>query len=162
MVTLGRITGLFGVRGWVKIFSDTSPRTNILHFPCWHLCAAGKWTEHRLMQGRAQGKGVVALLEGFDDRDKAAQLVGAEIAIPRDQLPVATPGEYYWTDLEGVGVVTLEGVDLGRVESLFSTGANDVMVVKGERERLLPFIASTVIEVDLVQRIITVDWDPEF
>ena len=162
LVKLGRISGLFGICGWVKVFSDTSPRSNILNYSCWHLCVAGEWTEHRLVEGRAQGKGVVALLQGFQDRDQAAELVGAEIAVPRDQLPPASAGEYYWTDLVGSRVTTLEGVDLGRLESLFSTGSNDVMVVKGDRERLIPFIHGTVLEVDLIQGSISVDWDPEF
>ncbi|MCB1868849.1 MAG: ribosome maturation factor RimM [Gammaproteobacteria bacterium] len=162
LVKLGWISGLFGVRGWVKVFSDTSPRTNILNFPCWHLCLAGEWKEHRLSTGRAQGKGVVALLEGFEDRDQAAALVDAEIAVPRNLLPAIGTDEFYWTDLEGTQVVTLEGVDLGRLESLFSTGSNDVMVVMGERERLIPFIDGTVIDVDLDLQRVTVDWDPEF
>jgi len=162
LVVLGRISGLFGVRGWVKVFSDTSPRTNILNYPCWHLYRAGKWTEHRLLEGRAQGKGVVALLESIEDRDQAAELLGAEIAIPRDRMPSAGADEYYWTDLEGASVKTSDGVDLGRLESLFSTGSNDVMVVKGDRDRLIPFIAGSVLDVDLEQGRITVDWDPEF
>ena len=162
LVKLGRISGLFGVRGWVKVFSDTSPRTNILHYPCWHLCVAGAWTTHKLLEGHAQGKGVVALLEGLTDRDQAAQWLDAEIAVPRDQLPAEGADEYYWTDLEGTRVSTLEGVELGRLESLFSTGSNDVMVVQGDRERLIPFIDGTVIEVDLVQGRVTVDWDPKF
>ena len=162
LIILGRISALFGVRGWVKVFSETSPRSNILNYPHWHLCVAGEWTEYRVLKGRTHGKGVVALLEGLQDRDQAAELVGAEIAVPRDQLPAVGVDEYYWTDLEGSRVITLEGVELGRLESLFSTGSNDVMVVEGERERLIPFIHGTVIEVDLDQERVTVDWDPEF
>ncbi|MCB1758966.1 MAG: ribosome maturation factor RimM [Gammaproteobacteria bacterium] len=161
-VILGRISGLFGVRGWVKVFSDTAPRSNILNYPVWQLRLAGEWRAFKLLEGRAQGKGVVALLEGFEDRDQAAVLVDAEIAVDRAQLPEAVEGEYYWTDLEGLTVSNAEGVDLGRVAELFSTGANDVMVVKGERERLIPFIAGTVIDVDRERGEISVNWDPEF
>lgn len=161
-VTLGRISGLFGVHGWVKVFSDTSPPSNILNYPNWHLCQAGVWSTRRLRDGRTQGKGIVVLLEGCDDRDQAAELVGAEVAVPRAELPIAASNEYYWTDLVGASVITLQGTELGQVQQLFSTGSNDVMVVRGERERLLPFIADTVVEVDLAHSRITVDWDPEF
>lgn len=159
---MGRISGLFGVRGWIKVFSETSPRTNILDYDCWYLRLTGEWRECRLEQGHAQGKGVVALLEGFSDRDQAAELIGAEIAVSRERMPDVGESEYYWTDLEGARIITSEGVDLGRVESLFATGSNDVMVVKGNRERLIPFVDGTVVNVDLEQNLITVDWDPEF
>ena len=162
-VVLGRISGLFGVRGWVKVFSATDPRTNILNYPVWHLeLAGGERRACRLSDGRAQGRGVVALLEGFDDRDRSAALVGAEIAVPREQLPETGDDEYYWTDLEGLRVVTVDGCELGRVAGLFPTGSNDVMVVKGERERLIPFIDGAVVGVDRGQGVISVDWDPEF
>lgn len=159
---MGRISGLFGIRGWIKVFSETSPRTNILDYQSWYLQLAGEWRECRLKQGQAHGKGVVALLEGFNDRDQAVELLGSEIAVSRAQLPDTEQGEYYWADLEGACVTTLEGIDLGRVESLFSTGSNDVMVVKGDRERLIPFVDGTVIKVDLDRDLITVEWDPEF
>ncbi len=161
-VILGRVTGLFGVRGWVKVFSHTSPRTNILEHQIWYLSREGRWEEIRLQAGRAHGKGVVAQLEGCDDRDRAAELIGADIAIPRDRLPQAGEGEFYWTDLEGLRVRTREGIDLGRVDHLLETGSNDVMVVKGERERLIPFIDQVISAVDLDGGFITVDWDPEF
>ncbi len=161
-VVLGTISGLFGVRGWVKVFSHTSPRTNILNYPVWYLKQSGKWVAHKLENGHAQGKGVVAQLENCVDRDQAARFLKAEIAIPRDQLPEIGLDEYYWSDLEGLSVVTEAGVDLGRVDSLFETGSNDVMVVKGERQRLVPFTHDAVKSVDSENGIITVDWDPDF
>lgn len=161
-VVLGRISGLFGIKGWVKIHSDTDPRSNILNYPSWYLMNGGEWREYQIRNGRPQGRSVVASLEGVDDRDQAAGLVGAEIAVPREQLPDADPDEYYWTDLEGLVVVNLQGVQLGRVERLFPTGSNDVMVVAGDRERLVPFSEGVVVEVDLQQGRITVDWDPDF
>lgn len=161
-VTLGRISGLFGVRGWIKVFSHTSPRTNILEHKTWFLSKEGGREKVRLKAGRAHGKGVVAQLEGFDDRDRAAELLGIDILVPRDQLPQAGEGEFYWADLEGLMVRTLEGEELGRIDHLFETGSNDVMVVKGERERLIPFIDQVISEVDLDGGLITVDWDPEF
>jgi 16S rRNA processing protein RimM len=110
------------------------------------------------------GKGVVAKLKGCDDRDAAAALMGMNIAIRREQLPAATEGEYYWADLVGLAVSNLEGVSLGVVEQLLETGANDVLVVvQGDVERLLPFVQGQFVkEVDLTNRRIIVDWDPEF
>ena len=100
---------------------------------------------------------------GPGSRDQAEAVSGAERWVPRDRLPPPRPGQYYWVDLEGLEVVTLEGVRLGTVSHLFDTGANPVMVVAGERERLLPFVMDQyVASVDLEGRRITVDWDPEF
>ncbi len=161
-VVIGRISGLFGVRGWLKLFSHTEPRDNILNYSPWFLEQAGEWRPYELSDGRPQGRGVVAHLAGCDDREQAAALVGCNIAIRREQLPPAEEGEYYWGDLTGLAVFTRDGQLLGRVDHLFETGANDVIVVKGERERLIPFIADVVLEVDLSGHRMTVDWDPEF
>lgn len=161
-VVLGRVSGLFGVRGWVKVYSYTAPRSNILRYPEWLLKGSDGWVRCKVEDGRSQGKGIVVKLEGYDDRDRAAELIGLEIAIGRDQLPEAGRGEYYWTDLEGLQVVTREGVELGVIESLFETGSNDVMVVEGDRQRLIPFTAHVVVAVDLESGRVTVDWDPEF
>lgn len=161
-VRLGRISGVYGVHGWVKVFSDTSPPSNILQYRQWYLQRDGRWEQHGLADGRSHGKGIVARLAGCDDRDRAALLIGADIAVRRDQLPSVEEGEYYWADLEGLKVQTLDGVDLGRIDYLFQTGANDVMVVKGERQRLLPFIDTVVRDVDLRAGVMVVDWDPGF
>ena len=160
---LGRIVGVFGVEGWVKLESWTEPREGILKYRPWRLRQGGSEREVGQPQGRAQGKGLVARIPGVGDRDAAQALVGAEIWIDRDRLPRARKGEWYWADLEGMDVVTLEGVVLGKVSHLFATGANDVLVVQGERERLIPFTPGHAIgEVDLAARVIRVDWDPEF
>ena len=164
LVTLGRVSGLYGVRGWVKIHSDTDPRDNIVGYSPWYLDRGKGWELCELDEGRAHGKGVVARLAGCEDRDAAAEWIGATIAVRRDQLDDRLDeGEFYWTDLEGLEVVTTEGVVLGRLDHLFETGANDVMVVKGERERLLPYLWEQVVkEVSLEDRRMVVDWDPEF
>lgn len=160
---VGRISGLFGVRGWVKIFSHTEPRENILAYQPWLIEAGGKTREVRVSDGRAHGKGVVAQIEGIDTRDAAAALVGAAISIERTQLAPLADDEYYYADLEGLDVVTDEGQVLGQVDHLFETGANAVMVVHGDRERLVPFTpGDAVLDVDLESRRITVDWDPDF
>jgi len=83
--------------------------------------------------------------------------------VPRSALPAAGEDEYYWSDLEGLRVETLEGVDLGTVDHLIETGANDVLIVRGDRERLIPFLRPSVVrEIDLVAARIRVAWDPDF
>jgi 16S rRNA processing protein RimM len=159
-VTVGRVVGLFGVRGWVKVYSYTRPREAILNYGPWLVDVAGALREFDVVEGRVQGKGVVARLKGFDDRDQAAALIGGDIAVGMSQLPPTTENEYYWAQLEGLRVVTLNGEELGSVSHLFETGANDVMVVKGERERLIPFSKVFVQRVDLESGEIRVDWDP--
>jgi 16S rRNA processing protein RimM len=161
MVVLGRVAGVHGLHGWVKVFSETEPRENILSYSPWYLGACAQPRD--VLGGRRQGKGLVARLAGCSDRDRAAGLVGMEIAVRRDQLSPATADELYWTDLEGLRVETESGDTLGRVHHLFSTGANDVLVVRGSRERLVPFLWGTVVEdVDLDRGLIRVRWDPDF
>ncbi|MCB1619244.1 MAG: ribosome maturation factor RimM [Thiothrix sp.] len=164
MIVLGRIVGVYGVKGWVKIHSHTSPLDNILGYDIWHLSSgANVWQTRRLLDGKLQGKGLIARLENVGDRDAALALRGSEIAVERDELPVLSEGEYYWIDLIGMQVETLDGVRLGVIDYLFETGANDVMVVQGERERWIPWLMGSVIRsVSLAQRQVRVDWDPEF
>lgn len=162
-VTLGRISGAHGIQGWVKIHSDTSPRENIVTYSPWILEHGGRRERRKVKAGRAQGKGVVAKLAGCNDRDAAEALVGAVIRFPRSQLPATGTGEYYWADLIGLTVQTPDGEVLGRIERLFETGSNDVMVVQGDRERLIPYIWKQVVkDVDLAQGLMQVDWDPDF
>lgn len=163
MIVMGQVSGLFGVRGWIKVYSHTSPREGILKYSPWYIKRGNTWEARDLLSGRAQGKGVVAQLGGCDDRDQAAELMGCEIAVRREQLPALKANEYYWIDLEGLRVVNLQGVELGQVSHLFDTGANAVVVVKGERERLIPYTWGEAIrKVDLEAGLMTVDWDPEF
>lgn len=162
-VVLGRVSGLFGVNGWVRVFSHTDPRAGIVHYQPVFLHRQGEWCAFEIEAGRAQGAGVVLKFAGCDNRDQAMALLQSEIAVRRAQLPPPKPGEYYWTDLEGLRVMTLDNVELGTVASLFATGANDVIVVRGERERLLPFVrGQVVVEINLDQRLLRVDWDPDF
>ncbi len=167
MILLGRITGLFGVKGWIKVYSDTEPRDNILNYSPWYLRRQGEWQPYEVIAGKLHGKSIIAQLANCPDRDTAAELIGNDIAIRRDQLPAAGEDEYYWSDLRGLKVTTLQGVELGQVVSLMETGANDVLVVretgKEGREHLIPYIPSQVIcDIDLERGLITVDWDPEF
>lgn len=163
-IVVGRINGLHGVRGWIKVFSYTQPRENILSYPVWYLKRQGEWIETVLEDGHPQGKGIIAKLKGCDDRDAAAAMMETTIAIRREQLPKARPDEYYWADLEGLRVINLEGVELGVVDHLLETGANDVLVVKqGKIERLIPFVQEQFVKnIDLAAGQMTVDWDPDF
>ena len=157
---MGRIVGLFGVRGWVKVFSYTDPREAILSYEGWLLGRKGDWKPAEVAEGQRHGKSVIAHFVGVDDRDRAAALVGSEIAVLREALPETAEGQYYWLDLIGLRVMHRDGTDLGEVQSMLQTGANDVMVVQGEQERLIPFVTNeVVISVDMVERIINVDWE---
>lgn len=159
-VILGRIVGLFGVRGWVKVHSYTEPRDAVLEYRDWLLSRDGEWQPVGLAEGRQHGKGVIARLVGVEDRDGAAEWLGSDIAVTRAALPEAEEGHYYWADLEGLTVVHKDGTELGRVASLLATGANDVLVVDGAVERLIPFVPGTVIlDVDLAAGVIRVDWE---
>jgi 16S rRNA processing protein RimM len=162
-VPLGRVGGPYGVRGWVRITSGTQPPEKIFEYRPWLLERNGAWHPVEVISGRVHGKGLVAQLAGCSDRDQAAALAGAEIAVARTALAEPAADEYYWADLVGLAVVTSEGVDLGVVDHLIETGANDVLVVRGERERLIPFTPGhAVVAVDLEQRRLTVAWDPAF
>jgi len=159
-VILGRIVGLFGVRGWVKVHSYTEPREAVLDYRDWLLSRDGAWEPVEVAEGRKHGKGIVVRLQGIEDRDAAAELLGSDIGVDRDTLPEAGDGQYYWADLEGLTVVRKDGTELGKVAYLMATGANDVLVVDGPVERLIPFVPETVIlDVDLATGVIRVDWE---
>lgn len=163
LVILGHVSGVFGVKGWLKIYSETDPVQNILKYKPWYLLKDKTWQTFQPLQGKKQGKGVIALVEGFNDRDQAAELKGCKIAVKREQLPETGNNEFYWTDLEGLRVENLEGFYFGEVSHLFETGSNDVLVVVGEQERLIPYISEQVVKtVDLQNRLMVVDWDPDF
>ena len=142
------------------MYSYTEPREAVLEYTTWLLATSNDWQPVLVAEGKRQGKTIIARLEGFDDRDQAATLVGRTIGVPRDALPDTGEGQYYWSDLEGLRVVDRDGAELGKVRYLIETGANDVMVVKGEQERLIPFVSGdTVVDVDLVNGVIIVDWE---
>ena len=133
----------------------------ILQFQPWLLGEDKKPV--KIVDGRKQGKGLAVLLPGSESREQAATQVGAQIFVRRDQLPATDKDEYYWSDLEGLEVKTTKGELLGRVEKLMETGANDVLVIRGDREHLVPFVQGQyVTRVDLEDGMIEVDWDPEF
>lgn len=163
LITLGRISGAFGVKGWLKIQSYTEPHDNIVNFGAWTVCRGIERHEFAVEDYRVSDGGVVAKLGGVDDRDQARLWTGALIAVERQQLPPCEPGEYYWTDLEGLEVRTMQGERLGTVERLLPTGAHAVLVLGGERERLIPFVWDEVIrDVDLDAGVILADWAKDY
>jgi 16S rRNA processing protein RimM len=162
-ISVGKISGVFGIKGWVKVFSFTDPRENILTYSPWLLKKNDETKTVTIVDGQLQGKTIVAQLAGIDDRNQAESLMGWDIFISPEQLPKTAKDEYYWSDLIGLTVETIDGVQFGMVDSLLETGANDVLIVQGERERVIPFLqGQTIISVDLDAGKIIVDWDPEF
>lgn len=163
-VLLGRVLGAFGVRGELKIDSFTQPKSAILKYQPWIMRdAKSPQRELAHARGRDTAKGLVATFPGVTDRDAAEALRGTDIYAPRSALPPPKPGEYYWVDLEGLRVVNLEGADFGTVSHLFSTGANDVLVARGDRERMIPFLEPDFItSVNFDSGVVTVDWDADF
>lgn len=162
-VLLAKVVAAFGIRGEVKLESWTEPRDALFRYRPWSLVTASGTHSIAAAQGRLHTNGtLVARLPGIDTRDQAERLVGAEIWIERAQLPPTAPGEYYWVDLEGLAVTTLEGVELGTISQLFNHGAGDVIAVAGDRVRYLPYTPDVVREVDLEAGRMRVDWDPDF
>ena len=164
-ILLGRVAGAFGIRGEAKLESWTEPRSAIFRYQPWILRdARGNEREITGVRGKESGKHVVATFPDVADRDAIEAMRGTEIYVPRSALPPPSEGEYYWVDLEGLKVVTVDGVSLGTVSHLFATGANDVLVARdGERERMIPFVQPQyVTSVDFEAGVVTVDWDPDF
>jgi len=162
-VAVGRFSGVFGVRGWLRVLSYTRPPENLLGYRPWQVVEAGQSVPLDLAAIDHRGRLLLARIVGIDTREAAADWVGREIHISRDQLPPAAPGEVYWADLIGLAVVNRSGVDLGRVVRLLETGAHDVLVVRGEVERLIPFVRGVhVLELDLPQGRLLVDWEADY
>ena len=162
-VTLGRVSGVFGVKGWLKIQSFTEPRDNIAEFGVWTLRLRGADRSFDVEEARSHAGGVVAKLRAVDDRDRAREWVGADIVVERERLPATAANEFYWADLQGLEVHTQSGEVLGTVDHLLATGAHDVLVLGGARERLIPFVMGQVVKhVDIAARVIVVDWSPDY
>ena len=162
---VGKINGASGIKGWVKVYSYTDPKENILNYSPWFLKLDGQWQQVSIVNGREQGKTVVVQLDGCNDRNTAESYHGVEIAIAKSQLPKLEEGEYYWRDLVGLSVVNLAGQELGTVKKMMETGANDVLVVKtaSKEELLIPYVPEySVMKVDLESKQITVDWELDY
>ena len=168
-ILLGSISGIHGVKGWLKIFSHTSPRIKITEYNQWFLRKKDEdWKPIKVLDGKVQGKNIIALLDGVTDRNQVESLIGSKIAIESNQLEKLLDGEYYWKDLIGLSVLTEKGDELGKIDWLFNSGSNDVIVVKdkssGEvKERMLPFLRDDVVlSIDMEKSEMIVNWDPDF
>ena len=161
-VVVGRIAGIYGLGGWVKIMSYTRPMENIFSYIPWQVRQNEHWVKMDLQTGRRHGKGLIASLQNIDDRESARLLINADIAISRKQLPRLPEGEYYWCDLIGLSVKNQAGIALGKVIEILETGANDVLVIEGEKRILIPLLMGNhVLGVDLELGQIRVAWQPE-
>lgn len=173
LIVIGRFTGTFGIKGWLKVYSYTESPESFLSYHYCRIQRRGNWEQLQIAEGKRHGKGLIVKLKGVDDPEQAAAYVGCDVAVAATQLPVLSEDEFYWHQLEGLRVI-VDHPDrgrlmLGRVDHLFETGANDVLVVKGDensidrRERLIPYLPERVVrDIDLSERTILVDWDPDF
>lgn len=172
LVDVGRITTVFGIKGWVKIHSYTEPAENLFQYRPWWLKTPHGVKEIEIDDSRPHGKGFVAHIKGVDDCDAAALFTAMNIAVEQDLLAELEVGEFYWHELVGLSVIShFEGkvLCLGKVVKLMETGANDVLVVASttesidSRERLIPYVPKQfIVNIDLDAGTMVVDWDPEF
>ncbi len=162
VVVLGRIGGTFGVHGWVKVTSFTEPVDNILDYPEWLIGREGRWRTIKVEDGRLTGKGVLAKLEGVDSPEAARLESGQDVGVMRSAMPPAAPGEYYWSDLEGLEVSNPAGEHLGRIDHFRSTPAGVLVVVRGEREHWIPFVKERIVSVDLGAAQVVLDWGADW
>ncbi|MFO1408612.1 MAG: ribosome maturation factor RimM [Steroidobacteraceae bacterium] len=160
-VQLGRIGAPFGVQGWVKVTSYTEPPEGIAGYRSWNVVRAGVAHRRVVLDWKRAGRAVAVRLEGIDSRDQAAALTGSEVEVDRDELPPAGPGEVYWHDLIGLEAANREGAPLGRVDSVMELPAHPVLVLSGERERLVPLVRERLVAVDLAAGRVTLDWHPD-
>jgi len=159
---MGRIAAPFGVKGWVKVQPYSEDPGTLMDFESWRVGRGETQTSYAVEAIQEHGNALVAKLAGVDDRDAAYALRGQEVSVARSELPPPEENEYYWSDLIGLKAINREGVELGRVESLMETGAQDVLVIKGRREHLIPFVAAFVGKVDLAGGQIEVDWGEDY
>ncbi len=167
-VVVAKITGCYGLKGWLKVHSFTQPPENFLGFGEWQVKRGNEFETVEFDSGKRRGKVLVAHMAGVDDRTLAESYKGLEVVIPASALPELPEGEYYWRELQGLQVWCREGNDrvlLGTVDHLIETGANDVLVVApcdgsvDQRERLIPYLPdNSVTGVDLASGVIEVDW----
>jgi 16S rRNA processing protein RimM len=159
---MARVSAPFGIKGWIKLHTFTEAPDSLDQYASWLIRAHDDWQVFELEDFAVNAKGAVAKLKGIDDRTAAERLVKRDIGIPREDL-IEEDGDVLWLDLIGCEVRNTEGKVFGTVDTLMETGANDVMVVKGDgTESLIPYINDVVIEVDRDAKRIVVDWSGEY
>ncbi|MFW5451468.1 MAG: ribosome maturation factor RimM [Methylophagaceae bacterium] len=165
-IPVGKISGTFGVKGWMKVFSFTEPRQNILSYSPLYISRQGEWVEANVSGGRVQGKGIVMGLVDVTDPDHVLPLIGSELAITKKQLKPTVKDEFYWSELIGLAVINLQDEVLGQVKEILETGAHDVLLVQDKEhnvERLIPFVMGEIVErVNLDDKFIRVDWELDY
>lgn len=159
---IGRFGRTFGVSGWIKIISFTTSKENILDFKPWLIKKQDSWEEFNYSESKIHAGSIVIKLPNCSSPEAASRFTNIEIAVWHDQLPKLKNDEYYCVDLIGLEVVNKEGVNFGVVQDIMPTGSNDVLVVVGERRRLIPYLSHVILKVDLTSKIITVDWEEDF
>ena len=158
LICVGHIMGAHGIKGWTRVYSHTSPRNNISSYGPLML-ESDNGLVQKQVKGQESGKHVLLKIEGVDDRNTAEALSGCKLFISRQQLPDLQADEYYWSELIGMSVESMQAESLGTVDSLLETGADDVLVVQGERQRLIPFVLGDIVkQVDRDENRIVVDW----
>ncbi len=161
-VVLGRLGRPHGVKGLITVYSFTEPRENLTNY-AWHVRLKNQWTRLNCLKVEEHTKHLVALIEGYQDREQVAELTNLEIAVKADELPELDAGEYYWHQLIGMTVVNLQGETLGQIIEVMPTGANEVLVVKGDKRYLIPYrYGAVVLEICAKKNQMIVDWDNEF
>lgn len=162
-VIVGKITGVHGIRGWLKLISYTSNPEDLFDYKPWALQLKKQHFSATPEGYKSFGKGFLVKIHGYDTPELAKTLVNAHIVIERSQLPELPDEQHYWVDLIGFSVTTTLGVELGKISYFFETGANDVFVVKGKKEHLIPYVPEQIIKhIDHVKKSMIVDWDPDF
>ena len=162
-VVIGRFGRPHGIKGLISIISFTDPRDNIPSYTDWHAYINKQWQPLKLLDLTSNNKSILTRVDGYVEREDLAYLTNIDIGIKSEQLPMLDEGDFYWSQLVGMEVVTVEGISLGQVTEILSTGANDVLVVVGEKRHLIPYLpGKSIIKVNDSQRIITVDWDMDF
>lgn len=162
-VVVGTVGRVHGVKGWVSIQSDTEPHDNIFDYQPWALRIQGEWQSVTVTASQRSGGKLIAQFDDCQDREIAKRYTNADIGVFRSQLPDLPEGEYYWSDLEGLNVVTTQGETLGKVDHLLPTGAHDVLVIQGETQTLIPYVMDRFVKhIDVDKQTITVDWDADW
>ena len=163
IIVMGKVSAPFGVNGWIKVYSFTEKLESFLIYKKLFISKDQKnWLEIEVKDIKLHGKTIIANFSEIVDRTQAEFYKDYLIGVPKNCLPPLKENQYYWSDLIGCKVVNLQNIPFGLVDSFIETGANDVMVVKGDKERLIPYSRETVLEVDTINSKIIVDWDENF
>lgn len=172
LIQIGQLRAAYGIAGWLWVYSNTDPMVNLFNYLPWWVKTPDGWKTITVKRWRTQGKGLVVLLKNIADRNAAEQLSGVDLWISKSQLPKAGLDEFYWSELVGLTVLGLDEagqtVNLGKITELFETGANDVMVVRATadsadgEERMIPWHADVVKDIDLQAQTMLVNWGVDY